>query len=84
MGGSGRRQRRRTTSERLRPPAPVARVRETAGGGDEAPAERHLSRPASLVQREAPYLRAELYRIAGVSSACLLLVAVLVVVDRLR
>ena len=41
------------------------------------------SRPARLVQREAPYLRGELRRVAGVSAVCLTLLAMLVVVDRL-
>ena len=41
------------------------------------------SRPARLVEREAPYLRGELRRVAGVSAVCLALLAMLVLVDRL-
>lgn len=36
------------------------------------------------VLRQAPYLAAELKRIAGVTSVCLAMLAVLTVIDRLR
>jgi hypothetical protein len=42
-----------------------------------------MTRPARLVEREAPYLMAELKRIAMVTGTCIGLLALLVVVDRL-
>ncbi len=42
------------------------------------------SRPARLVEREAPYLRAELRRVFSLSAVSLALLALLVVVDRVR
>ncbi len=42
-----------------------------------------LSRPARLVEREAPYLIAELKRIAMVTGTCVGLLVLLVVVDRM-
>ena len=41
------------------------------------------TRPERLVEREAPYLGAELRRVATVSAVCLALLALLVAVDRL-
>ncbi len=42
-----------------------------------------VSRPARLVEREAPYLIAELKRIGMVTGTCVGLLMLLVVVDRL-
>jgi hypothetical protein len=42
-----------------------------------------MSRPARLVARETPYLRAELRRILGVTATCIGLLVVLVIVDRM-
>jgi hypothetical protein len=42
------------------------------------------SRPARLVEREAPYLIDELKRVAIVTATCIGLLAVLTVVDRMR
>ena len=42
-----------------------------------------MSRPARLVARETPYLRAELRRIFGVTATCVGLLVVLVIVDRM-
>jgi hypothetical protein len=41
------------------------------------------TRPARLVKREAPFLRAELRRVAAISGVCFALIGALVVVDRL-
>ena len=43
-----------------------------------------MSRPARLVEREAPYLIAELKRVAFVSGTCIGLLALLVVIDRMQ
>ncbi|MEZ4552421.1 MAG: hypothetical protein AB7L91_10940 [Dehalococcoidia bacterium] len=42
------------------------------------------SRPARIVEREAPYLLAELRRIALVTGTCIGMLVMLVVVDRLQ
>jgi hypothetical protein len=64
------------------PPRPTF---QTAAGPTAANPERRttLSRPARLVEREAPYLLAELRRIALVTGTCIGLLALLVIVDRL-
>jgi hypothetical protein len=41
------------------------------------------TRPARLVEREAPFLKAELRRVATISSVCFGLIGALVVIDRL-
>ena len=41
------------------------------------------TRPARLVEREAPFLRAELRRVAAVTAVTSVLLASLVVIDRL-
>jgi hypothetical protein len=41
------------------------------------------TRPARLVEREAPFLRAELRRVAAVTAVSSVLLASLVVIDRL-
>lgn len=42
------------------------------------------SRPARIVEREAPYLIAELRRIGLVTATCIGMLAMLVIVDRLQ
>jgi hypothetical protein len=42
------------------------------------------SRPARIVEREAPYLMAELRRIGLVTATCIAMLAMLVIVDRLQ
>ena len=79
------RSRRRRPPRRLppRPPAgarAVTAARPPADGGTSVATE---TRPERLVERETPFLRAELRRVAAVSSVCFALLAVLVVVDRL-
>lgn len=65
------------------PPRPT--YDSAPGGATAAPPERRSQavRPARLVEREAPYLIAELKRIAMVTATCVGLLALLVVVDRL-
>ncbi len=68
-------------ARRSLPPRPTY---EPAAAGAPTPDRRNaMSRPARLVEREAPYLMAELKRIAMVSGTCIGLLALLVVVDRL-
>ena len=43
-----------------------------------------VSRPARLVEREAPYLIGELKRVAGVTATCIGLLVILTIVDRMR
>lgn len=67
------------------PPRPtIGPAADHAAGEQPAPSHltRAAARPSRLVEREAPYLIAELRRIAMVSAACLGLLALLVVVDR--
>ena len=47
-------------------------------------AQAGISRPARLVEREAPYVLAELRRVALVTGTCLGLLGLLVVIDRLQ
>lgn len=42
------------------------------------------TRPARLVEREAPYLLSELRRVGMVSAVCISLLVLLVIVDRLN
>jgi hypothetical protein len=42
------------------------------------------TRPARLVEREAPYLIDELKRVAVVTATCISLLVLLTVVDRMR
>ncbi len=67
----------RRTAQRRTPPPP----RRTAAFGAPPPAP--ASRTERLIARDAPYLGAELRRIAVVSGACFGLLGLLVVVDRL-
>ena len=73
---------------RRRPPRALAVAQGAAPATAAAPAVARESattgtRPERLVEREAPYLGAELRRVATVSAVCLALLAVLVAVDRL-
>ena len=88
------RSRRRRTSRYL-PPRPVIASGPAPAPGATAPAgaapgvgsvrsTRDLSRTAHVAERETAYLAVELRRMLGVAGACLLLLAVLVAVDRLR
>lgn len=80
----GRRASRRGLARRSLPPRP----------GDErgsaAPGERPLagslaaSRPTRLVEREAPYVMAELRRVGLVTATCIGLLIFLTIVDRMR
>ncbi len=72
------RSRRRRVPRRL-PPRPGEPQRPVSRPGDLASAE---TRPARLVEREAPFLRAELRRVAAVSTVSVVLLASLVLIDR--
>ena len=75
--------RRRLT--RRPPPRPTFAVGVEAGGA--MPTTRQAAesqRVAAHVAREVPYLVAEMKRVFGVTAVCLGLLAVLVVVDRMR
>lgn len=79
------RSRRRRLPRRLppRPPAGAradAAARPPADGGTSTATE---TRPERLVARDAPFLGAELRRVAAVSGVCFALLALLVAVDRL-
>lgn len=69
-------------ARRSLPPRPTY---DRAPGAAATQTERRnaVSRPALLVEREAPYLLAELKRIALVTATCLGLLGLLVIVDRL-
>lgn len=68
------------------PPSPT--YGRTAGAAASTPVagERRQtqSRPARIVEREAPYLIAELRRIGLVTATCVGMLAMLVIVDRLQ
>lgn len=68
------------------PPSPTYGRAGAAATATPAPGERRQtqSRPARIVEREAPYLLAELRRIALVSGTCIGMLVMLVVVDRLK
>ena len=77
---------RRILTRRSLPPRPtyadadvIAAEAVTASGG-----VRSLSRPARLVEREAPYLIDELKRVAIVTATCIGLLVMLTIVDRMR
>ena len=79
--------RRRGARRRLppRPPSPPGSPAgaPTAGAPAAPPATAAGLRPERLVEREAPYLVAELRRVATVTAVCAGLLAALVAVDRL-
>ncbi len=78
---------RRSRSRRTLPPRPpsVGLPPAVAAASGQPRARRGAAseRPARLVERDAPFLIAELRRIALVSAACLGLLLMLVAVDRL-
>ena len=73
--------RRRSTPRRL-PPRPTY----AGAPREETPTPRSARdrQPQEYVEREAPYFRHELLRVAGVSAVCFGLLAVLAVIDRLQ
>lgn len=71
------RSRRRRLPRRL-PPRPGAEAGQASGAQ-----AREDTRPARLVEREAPFLKAELRRVATVSGVCFALLGALVLLDRL-
>ena len=74
--------RRRRTPRRL-PPRPTYSGAPVVEGS--APSVRAQdSRPARYVERESPFLTAELMRVLGVTAVTFGLLALLVVVDRLQ
>jgi hypothetical protein len=75
------RETRRMAVRRTLPPRPTYEDGTAPGASGQST---RLSRPARLVQREAPYMFDELKRIAIVTGTCVALLAVLTVVDRLR
>lgn len=68
------------------PPGPTYGRASSSATAAPAPGERRQtqSRPARIVEREAPYLLAELRRIALVTGTCVGMLLMLVVVDRLQ
>ncbi len=75
---------RRRLTRRVAPPRPTY-----AGAPvDDAPATQRQNaesrRGSESALRQVPYLSAELKRIAGVTSVCLGMLALLTVIDRLR
>ncbi len=79
------RSRRRGPPRRLppRPSAGAPAVTAARPPADSGTAIASETRPERLVERNAPFLGAELQRVAAVSSVCFALLALLVVVDRL-
>ncbi len=77
---------RRILNRRSLPPRPTYADAETIAAEAVAVtgAARGLSRPARLVEREAPYLIDELKRVALVTATCVGLLVLLTVVDRMR
>lgn len=80
---------RRTATRRSLPPRPPAAPgTEVSSPGTPGIATRPvapaMSRPARLVEREAPYLISELKRVAFVSGTCLGLLLLLTAIDHLR
>ena len=81
------RDRRRGARRRLPPRPPslpgAAAVEPAAEGAPARPSTAAETRPERLVEREAPYLVAELRRVLTVTAVCTALLAALVAVDRL-
>lgn len=67
------------------PPSPTYDHAPAAPASDAAATRRReaQSRPARLVEREAPYMLAELRRIAYVTATCIGMLVMLVIVDRM-
>jgi len=75
--------RRRLT--RRPPPRPTFEAAAPVAGGAMGVRQSHeTQRVLAHTAREVPYLVAELKRVAGVTAVCFGLLAVLVIVDRLR
>ena len=76
---------RRRLTRRVAPPRPTY---VGAPGAEDEPVSHRVSaetrRVNENVLRQAPYLAAELKRIAGVTSVCLGMLIALAVIDRLR
>lgn len=76
---------RRRLTRRVAPPRPTY---EGAQGAEAAPPtlrqNAETRRIAENLMRQAPYLSAELKRIAGVTGICLGMLAVLTIIDRMR
>ena len=75
---------RRHLTRRVAPPRPTY---EGAPGSEAAPSHRQTAesrRVSENVLRQAPYLAAELKRIAGIVVVCLGMLGVLTVIDRMR
>ncbi len=80
---SRRSRRQRSRPRRNPPPGPPPPPTATAPG---APVARTAAseRPQRLIERDAPFLRAEMLRIATISAVCGGLLVLLVLIDRLR
>jgi hypothetical protein len=65
------------------PPRPTYESRPALTASPAPERRSQVSRPARLVEREAPYLMSELKRIAMVTATCIGLLVLLVAVDRL-
>jgi len=74
---------RRRPQRRALPPRPTysgaPRVEEAR-----ASTNRRDSRPVRYVERESPFLAAELLRVLGVTATCFGLLAVLTIIDRVQ
>ena len=79
-----RRSRRRTRSPRSLPPQPGQPALDAAAGGTSpAPRSSAPDRPQRILDRDTPYIAAELRRIAYVTVACTGLLVALAVIDRI-
>lgn len=76
--------RRLAARRRSLPPRPTYDGARAEHEAHEATSTQRLSRPARLVEREAPYMIDELKRIALVSGTCIGLLVLLTVVDKMR
>ena len=76
--------RRLAARRRSLPPRPTYDGARAEHEAHEATSTQRLSRPARLVEREAPYMIDELKRIALVSATCIGLLVLLTVVDKMR
>ena len=74
--------RRRRTPRRLPPRPTYSGV--AASEATPRPMNAQDQRPLRYVERESPFLKAELLRVLSVTAACFGLLGVLVVVDRLQ
>lgn len=74
--------RRRQQRRRLPPRPTYSGAPRTEGA--QAPTSRRDSRPIRYVERESPFLAAELLRVLGVTATCFGLLAVLTIIDRVQ